>query len=60
MGGGINCKICRNKKYEDLTEMKFNKAPNEDELNIITYNESLIKESNNKLKNNVKDKNNET
>ena len=60
MGGGINCKICRNKKYEDLTEMKFNKVPNEDELNIITYNESLIKESNNKLKNNIKDKNNET
>ena len=40
MGGGINCKICRNKKYDDETEIKFNKENNEDELNIISYNNS--------------------
>ena len=40
MGGAINCKICRNKKYDDETEIKFNKENNEDELNIISYNNS--------------------
>ena len=40
MGGGINCKICRNKKYDDETEIKFNNENKEDELKIIPYNES--------------------
>ena len=40
MGGAINCKICRNKKYDDETEIKFNNENKEDELKIIPYNES--------------------
>ena len=40
MGGAINCKICRNKKYDDETEIKFNKENDEDDLKIIPYNDT--------------------
>ena len=60
MGGGINCKICRNKKYDDETEIKFNKENDEDDLKIIPYNDTTknINQNTPQIINNQIEKNN--